>query len=150
MEMMKKNMESLIPHSGDMILVDEVLEVTTEQITTKSIIKKDNAFLEDGKFPTYKTLEIMAQSLGCLRGLYQSDKRNKLGFLLGARRFSIKKPFINIGDEIITKATISLQDESGLGVYDCEVFIGDVLIATSSISALNLSDELLEKVIPNE
>lgn len=186
-----KSVESYLPHSGEMVLIDEIIEVGADFIITKTIIKNHAIFCEslesvgessesigkspsllgesvgkscgessesqvsidsrDSKhssqnfaFPTYKTIELMAQSLGIFRALNEKGSGSKLGFLLGARRFEILRPFIV--SEARTKVVVSMQDSSGMGVYDCEIFEGENLIARASISALNPSNEFLSQI----
>ena len=142
-----RRIENLIPHSGVMVLVDEVVEVTEEFICVKSTITEENVFLEDGVFPTFKTLEMMAQSLAVFRSYMDSQKGSKLGFLLGARKFEIFKPYVQIGDSLLIKSKISMQDSSGLGVYDSQVYLGGEMIPQASISVLNPDDTFLEKML---
>ena len=166
-----KSIESYLPHSGEMVLIDEIIEVGADFIITKTIINNHKIFCETieslGKsgesnksgesiessestqsqhfaFPTYKAIELMAQSLGIFRALNEKGSNNKLGFLLGARRFEILRPFIL--SEARTKVAVSMQDSSGMGVYDCEIFEGANVVAVASISALNPSNEFLSQI----
>lgn len=182
-----KSVESYLPHSGEMVLIDEIIEVGADFIITKTIIKNHAIFCEslesvgescgespslqgessescgkssesqnstdsrDSKhlsqnfaFPTYKAIELMAQSLGIFRALNEKGSGSKLGFLLGARRFEILRPYIL--SEARTKVVVSMQDSSGMGVYDCEIFEGEKLVARASISALNPSNEFLSQI----
>lgn len=173
-----KSVESYLPHSGEMVLVDEIIEVGADFIITKTIIKNHTIFCESIEsmgesqgesgesksvadssesqdsgeshesqnlaFPTYKAIELMAQSLGIFRALNEKGSGSKLGFLLGARRFEILRPFIL--REARTKVVVSMQDSSGMGVYDCEIFEGESLVAKASISALNPSNEFLSQI----
>lgn len=186
-----KNIESYLPHSGEMVLIDEIIEVGADFIITKSIIKNhaifcemcesgesqgesgesDESFKSQGEsksvadssdsadlcvskdssdspqklaFPTYKAIELMAQSLGVFRALNEKGSGSKLGFLLGARRFEILRPFIF--SEARVKVIVSMQDSSGMGVYDCEVFEKGDLVATASMSALNPNAEFLSQI----
>ena len=157
-----KSIESYLPHSGEMVLIDEIIEVGADFIITKTIIKNHKIFCESIEsvgesiessestqsqhfaFPTYKAIELMAQSLGIFRALNEKGSNNKLGFLLGARRFEILRPFIL--SEARTKVAVSMQDSSGMGVYDCEIFEGENVVAVASISALNPSNEFLSQI----
>ena len=184
-----KSIESYLPHSGEMVLIDEIIEVGADFIITKTIIKNHKIFCEtiesvgeSGEsfgesygesaesiespslrgesiesiessestqsqyfaFPTYKAIELMAQSLGIFRALNEKGSNSKLGFLLGARRFEILRPFIL--SEARTKVAVSMQDSSGMGVYDCEIFEGENVVAVASISALNPSNEFLSQI----
>lgn len=138
--------QELIPHSGAMVLVDDIIEKKDDFISVKTLIKYDNPFLQDGKFPTFNTLEIMAQSLVVYRGLNDKGSNTRLGFLLGARRFEIIKPNLNIGDELITKTYIS-EDFDGMGVYESSVYVDDKLVASASISVFNPSQEQLDQIL---
>ncbi|QCD45715.1 putative 3-hydroxylacyl-[acp] dehydratase [Campylobacter mucosalis CCUG 21559] len=129
-----------LPHSGDMVLIDEVLEFGEGFISVKSKIKPQNAFLENEKFYTYKCIEMMAQSLGAYKGLYNKDNFS-IGFLLGARDFEIYKNVLNIGDELTIKSNVSMQDESGFGVWYSEILLKDELIAKATLSVLSPSKE---------
>lgn len=140
------HIKELIPHSDVMVLIDDVIEKIDQFISVKTIIKDDNPFLQDGKFPTFNTLEIMAQSLVVYRGLNDNSSNNRLGFLLGARRFNIVKPNLNIGDELITKTHIS-EDFDGMGVYESSVYVDDKLVASASISVFNPSQEQLDQIL---
>lgn len=142
-----KMIEDLMPHSGEMVLIDEILEVKENFVCVLSKISENNAFLEDGLFPTYKSLEMMAQSLVVFRGISDKKNRNKLGFLLSARNFEIFKPFVELGDEIIIKTNITMQDNEGLGIYESKAYLKDELIASTTISVLNPNDEFLEKIL---
>lgn len=133
-------MKPNLPHSNEMVLVDEILFCSDDEIKTKTLIKTDNAFLEDGKFYSYKTIEIMAQSLGAFKGL-KSSGDFKLGFLIGSRKFEILKPFVQIGSELITISKMSMQDQSGFGIWDSEIYLNDELIARASLSVLSPSKE---------
>lgn len=138
--------QELIPHSGAMVLVDDIVEKKDDFISVKTLIKYDNPFLQDGKFPTFNTLEIMAQSLVVYRGLNDKSSNARLGFLLGARRFEIIKPNLNIGDELITKTYIS-EDFDGMGVYESSVYVDGKLVASASISVFNPSQEQLDQIL---
>ncbi|PPB55767.1 thioester dehydrase [Campylobacter hyointestinalis subsp. hyointestinalis] len=132
--------ESLLPHSKDMVLVDEVLFVDKCSVQTKSVIK-DSPFIKDGKFMSYSLIEIMAQTLGLYKSHIYKKSGANIAFLIGSRKFEVFLNHLKIGDEIHTKAVLSLQDESGFGVYDCEVFLGFTLIARAKISVFNPSKE---------
>jgi predicted hotdog family 3-hydroxylacyl-ACP dehydratase len=138
--------QELIPHSGAMVLVDDIVEKKDDFISVKTLIKYDNQFLQNGKFPTFNTLEIMAQSLVVYRGLNDKGSNTRLGFLLGARRFEIIKPNLNIGDELITKTYIS-EDFDGMGVYESSVYVDNKLVASASISVFNPSQEQLDQIL---
>lgn len=137
--------ENLLPHSKNMVLVDEILSCDGAKISTKSKIK-ESPFLKNGKFPSYQLIEIMAQTLGIYRSQNSKNGAQNLAFLVGSRKFEIFKNELEINDEIITKAALSIQDENGFGVWDCECFLNEKLIARAILSVLNPSAEKINEL----
>lgn len=145
------SVERYLPHSGAMVLLDEIISYDSEHITTSLCVREDNAFLnEKGEFELFNALELMAQSVGALRGLSNEKESNKLGFLLSARAFKIHKNAVKIGTNLRIKATMSMQDESGFGLYECEIYENQNIIASANISLLNPSEEMLAKIKGDE
>ncbi|AII15482.2 putative 3-hydroxylacyl-[acp] dehydratase [Campylobacter iguaniorum] len=134
--------ESLLPHSGDMVLVDEIIFVNTQSIKTRTTIK-NSEFIKNGKFPSYVLIEIMAQTLGLYKSFLDKNSAQKLAFLIGSRKCELFRPNLEIGDVVDINASISIQDESGFGVYDCEAFVSDGLVARAKLSVLNPSDKMM-------
>ena len=138
--------QELIPHSGEMVLLDDWVEKGKDFICVKVTIKNDNPFLQNGVFPTFKILEMMAQSLVVFRGLNNHDSSFDLGFLLGTRGFEIFKPSLFVGDEILIKTHIS-EDYEGVGVHYSEAFVRDDRVAKANISVFNPSKEQLRGIL---
>ncbi|MCD8213233.1 MAG: thioester dehydrase [Campylobacter sp.] len=136
-------MKSIIklPHSGKMVLIDEILSHDENSISVKSLIKSDNAFLDDGVFYTYKAVEIMAQSLGAFKGLYAKDDHT-VGFLIGVREFEIFVPYLTVGTTLIINSCVSMQDESGFGVWDSEILVNEKVAARAGLSVLSPGKEM--------
>lgn len=141
------SIDLLMPHSGNMVLVDEILEYGVDYAVLKSVVKENNAFLQDGFLPNYVLAEMMAQTLVVLRGLGNQENANTIGFLLALRNFEVFKNNSKIGDEIILKVKVSTQDNNGLGIYECQASIGSEIIAKASITALNPNKEYLEEIL---
>ncbi|MDO5046522.1 ApeP family dehydratase [Campylobacter sp.] len=137
-----------LPHGSEIVLIDEILEFQTGYIKTKSVLNKRNKFLKDGKFATHKSIEMMAQALGVYDSKMRELKglKSGFGFLLGSRKFEIFKPFLNEGEEIFIKAACSIQDESGFGVYDCELYAGKELAARATLNVLSPEDEFVQRM----
>ena len=171
--MLKHNIQSYIPQSLEMVLIDELVKLSTQSIRTKAHITQDNAFLclddKTGKkqFASYNILEIFAQSLALWRSLQEQNlhsnaipqspstpqnlidtqNKSKLGFLLGARGFEIFAPFVEVGQSIEAILRVNMQDENGLGVYEGEAFVNGKMIAKTSLTALNPNDEFLSQIM---
>lgn len=80
----------LLPHAGDMILIDSISSFDEEQIYTRLTVQPDGLFnLPDGSLPAWVGIELMAQSVAAFAGCHARQKGNpvELGFLLGTRKF---------------------------------------------------------------
>ncbi|GEM_PF-4019745 len=131
-------MENYLPHSGDMVFVDGILEFGEDFVRTFTCVEAENAFLRDANFEAFGLVEVMAQTLGVFRALKDPKQSDKLGFLLGVREFVCERENFAVGTRFETTAQVSLMDEaSGLGVYDCEVFVEGKRAASAKISTLN-------------
>ncbi|MFC6277251.1 ApeP family dehydratase [Psittacicella hinzii] len=116
--------DQLLPQSGAMIQVDRVLDYGANYIVTEFTIRPNNILLEGDKFVNYSALEVMAQSIGCWEGCrsYSQGKPIRLGYFLGSRKIDFYCDAIEIGTTLEIKVQLSLQDETGFGVFDVELF----------------------------
>lgn len=136
-------------HADDMVLVDEILEFGAGRIVSSSLIKPTTPFLQDGELGIHKSIEMMAQTLGVYQGKIAelSDKKPRLGFLLGCRKFHIYIQSLKIGDLARIVAKESLQDESGFGVYDCELFVNGALGAKASLNVFSPDEDEIKRIV---
>lgn len=121
----------LLPHAGDMILIDEVLSFGTEHIETRLVVRPGGLFNNtDGSLPAALGIELMAQSVAAFAGCHarQENRPVELGFLLGTRSFTCNVACFPAGSTLHIQATRSLQDESGMGVFECRLQGQDILV----------------------
>ena len=114
----------LLPHAGDMILIDQVLSFDEEQIHTRVTIKPGGLFNRaDGSLPAWVGIELMAQSIAAYAGCQarQAGLPVELGFLLGTRKFECNVERFPAGAELRIRALRSLQDDNGMGVFECHL-----------------------------
>ncbi|MBX8565237.1 hotdog family protein [Pseudomonas cichorii] len=119
----------LIPHAADMILIDQVLSFDEEQIQTRVTVRPDGLFSQpDGSLPAWLGVELMAQSVAAYAGCQARLKGEpvQLGFLLGSRKFECNVGHFPAGSELTIHATRSLQDDSGMGVFECNLTGPDI------------------------
>ena len=114
----------LLPHAGDMILIDRVLGFDEEQIHTQLTVKPDGLFNHpDGSLPAWVGIELMAQSVAAFAGCQARRRGNpvELGFLLGTRKFECNVEHFPAGTELTIHAIRSLEDDNGMGVFECHL-----------------------------
>lgn len=114
----------LIPHAADMILIDQVLRFGDEDIETQLHVRAGGLFsLDDGSLPAWVGIELMAQSVAAYAGC-QARLRGEpveLGFLLGTRKYECNVDRFPAGAELHIHAIRSLQDDNGMGVFECHL-----------------------------
>lgn len=113
----------LLPHAGDMILLDAVEAFDADSVTTRLRVRPGLLSQADGSLPAWVGVEIMAQSVAAFAGCHarQAGLPVELGFLLGTRRYQCNVESFALGSELRIVATRSLQDESGMGVFECHL-----------------------------
>lgn len=114
----------LLPHAGDMILIDQVDSCDEEQIHTRVTVRPDGLFnREDGSLPAWLGLELMAQSVAAYAGCRarRLGQPVELGFLLGTRKYECDVEHFPAGAELRIHALRSLEDDNGMGVFECHL-----------------------------
>lgn len=116
-----ENVAPFIPQSGEMVLVDRIMDVGEDFLIGESVIRPDHILIKNGKLPTHAGIEIMAQGVAAWAGI-QARQRNepvRLGYLLGTRKLHIHQSQIAIGTSLRIEVKMSIQDVTGFGVFDC-------------------------------
>jgi predicted hotdog family 3-hydroxylacyl-ACP dehydratase len=114
----------LLPHSGEMILLDEVLRFGDEDVETRLCVRPGGLFSRaDGSLPAWVGVELMAQTVAAYAGCQarQAGEPVKLGFLLGTRSFTCNVEHFPAGVELHISALCSLRDDNGMGVFECHI-----------------------------
>lgn len=112
----------LLPHAGDMILIDQVESFDEEQINTRLTVRPGGLFNRaDGSLPAWVGIELMAQSVAAFAGCRARVQGQpvELGFLLGTRKFACNVEHFPAGADLHIHAQRSLEDDNGMGVFEC-------------------------------
>ncbi|MEO6680462.1 MAG: hotdog family protein [Pseudomonas sp.] len=118
------SLAELLPHAGDMILIEQILSFDDEQIHTRLTVKPGGLFNRpDGSLPAWVGIELMAQSVAAYAGCHARARGDavELGFLLGTRKFECNVEHFPVGTELIIHGIRSLEDDSGMGVFECHI-----------------------------
>lgn len=114
----------VLPHSGQMILLDEVLACDDDQVVCVRTIRRGDAFVaDDGSFPAWAGVELMAQAIAAWAGCHERDAGHpvRLGFLLGARGYTCNADSFPEGTTLRIEATRQMHDADGMGVFACRI-----------------------------
>lgn len=140
----------LIPHSGSAILIDEIISFDADTLLARTQVKRSGLFNQtDGSLPAWLGLEIMAQAVAAWAGCraFRNNLPINLGFLLGTRRYDCKVPAFAAGSDLTISVTCSLQDDTGIGTFDCQLQQAGQVVASARLNAYsppNVNDYIQE------
>jgi 3-oxoacyl-[acyl-carrier-protein] synthase-1 len=118
----------LIPHSEPMILIDELVEATSDFARAKVTIRADSMFLNAGSgVPAWVGIEYMAQTVSALAGVTAKRRGQpvKIGFLLGTRRYDTTLDAFPLGMTLEIHVRQELEEFNGLSVFNCSISTGE-------------------------
>ena len=55
--------------------------------------------------------------------------------------------FLMAGDKVVIDAACSIQDASGFGVYDCELYVNGELGARATLNVLSPDEEYVKRIL---
>lgn len=114
----------LLPHSGEMILLDSVLDGEEDRIRCRHTVRAGGAFNDsDGSLPAWCGVELMAQAVAAWAGWQgkQEQRPVRLGFLLGTRQYSCNSDTFPPGSELTVEAFRSFHDDNGMAMFACRI-----------------------------
>jgi len=128
----------LVPHDGEMVLLDRVLSADDENLCAEVSIKPETLFCEASGVGAWVGIEYMAQAIAAHAG-YLAQLRGeavKVGFLLGSRRYECSQPLFALGSVLHVQVHKALQGDNGLGAFECQISDGasGVLLANATIT----------------
>ena len=134
-----RDIKALVPHRDDMLLLDEVLDADEDHARCRVTISPQSSFFVDGwGVPAWVGLEYLAQTVAVIGGATaQSQGRSVAdGYLLGTRRLVADVAWFAAGQVLTVQAGRRFVDGNGLGVYDCQISIGEQVVARCPITVL--------------
>lgn len=134
-----KKAEDLIPHSGPMCLVDDLLWVKDKHAETSTVIKSGGQFVrEDGTLEECVFVEMIAQSIAAASGfdLTEEQRRTQQGYLLGIKNIKITGT-ARVGDRLNVKVFKSAQF-GDFAIIEGSVLRGDETLAAGEIKVVQI------------
>jgi predicted hotdog family 3-hydroxylacyl-ACP dehydratase len=132
----------LVPHAGDMMLLDEVLSCEGDTLSARATVRPCPFSQADGSLPPWLGLEFMAQAVSAWAGWQarQAGKPVRLGFLLGTRHYECRVDALPAGASLSIHVTRTLQDDLGMGVFHSRLLDGDREIAEARLNVYQPAD----------
>ncbi|RLA05323.1 MAG: hypothetical protein DRQ54_08290 [Gammaproteobacteria bacterium] len=133
----------VVPHSGVMSLLDEVIEYDNDSLSAQVVVTEESLFATPHGVPSWVGLEYMAQAIGAYSGVMAClvGKDVSVGFLVGTRKYTCNHAFFPIGTTLRVSIVEELQGDNGLGVFQCKIsVINNDIVSNMDIEAsANLS-----------
>jgi predicted hotdog family 3-hydroxylacyl-ACP dehydratase len=120
---MNPAIHTLVPHSGPMSLLGQLLAADAETLCAEVTIGPDTLFCDGREVGAWVGIEYMAQAVAAHAG-YCALMRGepvKVGFLLGSRRYQCSVPGFAVGMVLKVHVQRVLQGENGLGAFECRI-----------------------------
>lgn len=116
--------QSLLPHSGTMILLDRFVAADEERLCAEVVIRPDSLFSGVDGVGSWIGIEYMAQSIAAFAGYKTRLSREsvKVGFLLGTRHFHANCTWFRAGAVLWILVKRLMQAENGLGSFECAIY----------------------------
>ena len=113
----------LLPHAGEMVLLDAVIEAGDERIACLRTVRSEGLFEDAGGLPAWAGVELMAQAVAAWAGWQARQARQpvRLGFLLGTRHYRCDVDGFPPGTELRVEAARRFHDDSGMAVFACRI-----------------------------
>lgn len=130
--------EDLLPHSGDMVLLDRILDYGEDFAVSQVTVSDQSLFYEaqiDGIHSSIG-LEWMAQTIAAMAGIValQKNKQVQVGFLLGTRRYLPSQIVFGTNMVYVIKVKQLYHEANGLGAFDCLIEQDGQLIAEAKLN----------------
>ena len=121
----------VLPHSGEMVLIDEIVSFDDDRIVARTTIREGCPFFRSSQsavtggvagVPSWVGVEYMAQTVAAWNGLRAraEGQAPKSGFLIGTKKYQSNRALFPLDRQLTIEA--SLQDKHGpLGVFECRL-----------------------------
>lgn len=119
--MSEYSVSQLVPHSGKMSLLDEIIAYGDEWLEASVRIHGGAMFADDKGVPAWVGLEYLAQAVGAYAGLQERKNggQPKLGFLLGSRKYESSDAYFLHGEVLKIRVEMEIQGDNGLSSFNC-------------------------------
>ncbi|GHU80475.1 3-hydroxylacyl-ACP dehydratase [Spirochaetia bacterium] len=140
-----KELLSLIPHKGKMVLLSRLLawDLETRTLRSEFDITGGCLFYDPalGGIPGWASFECMAQSISALTGLQnrRQGKGPKIGFILSISNMDIAVPVLPAGTTIQAEVRLDCSMDE-VHVFDCRVSLGDRVAVTAKMTVMETAD----------
>jgi predicted hotdog family 3-hydroxylacyl-ACP dehydratase len=113
--------ETILPHRGRMLLIDEILELDDDGAVTRSVVTERWPFFNGRDVNTIVLIELVAQTAGVhngwIRDKLHGPAADKKGWIVGIRQARLMVNAIPLGTGLITRAKNQMEFEGFRDIF---------------------------------
>lgn len=130
------NITNLIPQKHPFVMIDELVDFASRELTAGLCIKSDNIFVKDSTFTEPGLIEHMAQSVALHTGceFFLKNKPAPTGYIGSIKTVNIFK-LPKVSDKLQTQIKV-LQEFMGITLVDISVKLNNQEIANSQMKTV--------------
>jgi predicted hotdog family 3-hydroxylacyl-ACP dehydratase len=138
----KDQIEQYIPQRAPMIMIDKLVRIEEDKVTTSFVIDSHNILVKDNLFSSMGLIENMAQTAAMASGHYFISRGEsvKKGFIGSVKNFVASK-WPSVGEEIYTTIR-EVQEVMNIKIIEAEVFLDENCIASCELKIFILEDDV--------
>ncbi len=128
--------QDLLPHSEPMVLLTRILCCGENSLSAEVVISADSLFAEPEGVPAWVGLEYMGQAIAAMAGVHAREKNEavRIGFLVSTRRYEPVASHFPLGAELTVQIAAATFNTSGLRVFECSIYNGDLCLVTANLN----------------
>lgn len=113
----------LVPHAGNMVLLDRMLSYSSDVAEAELTVKNAGLFHGEPDLPAWVGVELMAQVIAAWAGFKARLKNEpvKVGFLIGTRKYESSVHSFKAGSVLCIRIERAFQDANGMASFDCVI-----------------------------
>lgn len=134
--------ESVVPHTGTMVLLDQIEHWDETGLQASVTIRNDAPFVDANGMPAWVGIELMAQTIAAFGGCCarRASQPVKIGFLVGSRRYIASQAYFPIGAQLQVNVKEIISGEQGLSVFECTLQGPGNISASANINVFQPED----------
>lgn len=134
--------EDILPHRGDMLLLDQLLCSDPTRLTAEYRPCSTAWYIQQGGMPSWIGIELMAQAIAAHVGMQKRAQGlpPKPGVLLGTRRYQATQGHFVPGQPLQVMVERQYLDDSGLGAYEASIECDGQTLASATVKVFEPAD----------
>lgn len=144
MPLSRNELAPLLPHAGNMLMIDRVTAFDDRQIACVSERHQavDNPLRRDGRLAAHHAIEFAAQAAAIHGGLLEKGRRAPLRALAAVRKAHFAQPWLDeIDGPLMIDATIIMLDATA-AVYQASLNRDETEIASMRLTLMTIDAEM--------